>query len=487
MNRRSVISNLIWKYAEKCGAQLVSVVVAIVLARILNPKEYGVVAIVTVFINILGVFIDSGLASALIQKKDSDDLDFSTVFFTNIIFCVTLYLILFFAAPFIADFYSDETLVPMIRVLGITFFISAVKNVQGAYVSKHMLFKRFFFSTLGGTIGAAIIGILMALAGLGAWALIAQSLFNNAVDTIILWATVKWRPKRMFSFQRLKHLFGFGWKILASTLLDTVYNNLRSLLIGKVYSAEDLAAYNKGDSWPNLIVGNVNSSINSILFPSMSKLQDDIVMLKAMTRRAIKTSTYIMSPLLMGLAFVGEPLIRFLLTDKWLVSVPFMVIFCFTYMFYPIHTANLNVIKALGRSDIFLKLEIIKKIIGLIALAVTVPISVMAMAYSLLFTSLISMVINAWPNRKLLKYGYLEQLKDILPEILLSIAMGCCIYTIQWIGLPDIVTLCIQIPTGIAFYIAGSKLFKLESFEYLWNMVKPALKKVRKKEKKNEE
>lgn len=470
---------MIWTYAEHCGAQLVGIVVTIVLARLLTPEAYGTVAIVTVFIGILNVFIDSGLGTALIQKIDADAIDFSTVFFANLAISLALYLLVFLASPFIANFYGNNELTPMIRVLGITLIISGVKNIQKAYVSKEMIFKRFFFATLGGTVGAAIIGIGMAYLGFGVWALIVQSLFNNAVDTLILWLTVKWRPRKVFSLHRLKGLFSFGWKLLISSLLETVYNNIRSLIIGKVYTASDLGIYSKGESWPSLIVSNINSSINSVLFPSLSSVQDDKGMLKNMTRRAIKTSTYVMAPLMMGLAFVGTPLIRLLLTEKWLPCVPFQVIFCITYMFYPIHTANLNAIKAMGRSDIFLKLEIIKKVVGLLALVATAPISVMAMGYSLLFTSLASQIINSWPNKKLLNYGYLEQLKDILPGILLAVAMGACIYPIQFIGLPDIVTLLIQVPLGAVIYIAGSKLFKLESFEYLWGMVKPIMKKVK--------
>lgn len=476
MTGRSVLSNFIWRLAERSGAQIVQLIVSIVLARLLLPSDYGTVALMTVFISILGIFINCGLGSALIQKKNADNVDFSTVFYAQLVFCGIIYTGLFIGAPYIADFYRIPEMTSMIRVLSLTLVIAGVKNIQVSYVSKHMQFKRFFFATLGGTVGAAGVGIGMALLGFGAWALIAQSLFNNAVDTLILWVTVKWRPIRAFSFQRLKGLFSYAWKLLVSGLLDTVYNNLRSLIIGKVYSANDLAYFNRGKSWPSVIVENINSSIDSVLFPSMSSVQDEKGSLKAMTRRSIKISTFVMAPLMMGLAFTGEPLIRLLLTDKWLPCVPFQVIFCISFMFYPIHTANLNAIKALGRSDIFLKLEIIKKIVGLIALAVTVPISVMAMGYSLLFTSLTNQIINSWPNKMLLNYGYFEQLKDILPGILLAVAMGCCIYPIQWIGLPDIVTLCIQLPLGAAIYITGSKLFKLESFEYLWGMVKPVLK-----------
>ena len=475
---KNTITNFLWRFAERCGAQGVSFIVSLVLARLLSPDDYGTVALMTVFISILSVFIDSGFSAALIQKKDADELDFSSIFYFNLVSCGLMYLILLFAAPLISAFYGRPEMTAMLRVLGITFLISGVKSVQTAYVSKNMMFKRFFFATLGGTIGAAFVGIGMAAMGFGAWAIIAQSLFNNAVDTVILWVTVKWRPKKQFSFQRLKQLFSFGWKLLASLLLDTVYNNLRSLIIGKVYSSEDLAFYNKGQHLPDIIIINVNSSIDSVLLPTMSATQNDREALKSMTRRSIQISTYVMAPLLLGMAACATPLIRLLLTQKWLPCVPYLVIFCVTYTFYPVHTANLNAIKALGRSDLFLKLEIIKKAIGLTVLAITVPISVMAMGYSLLVTCVLSQIINSWPNRKLLNYGYLEQLKDILPGIVLAAFMAVCVYPIQWLGLPDFVTLLIQVPLGAVIFVAGSALLKLEAFTYLWAMVKPAVKKL---------
>lgn len=476
-NSRSVLSNLFWRFAERCGAQGVAFVVQIVLARLLEPDVYGTIALVTVFITILQVFVDSGLGNALIQKKNADDIDFSTVFYFNMVICCILYVMMFFAAPVIAGFYDDSQLVSVIRVLSLTLIISGVKNVQQAYVSRTMQFKRFFYATLGGTIGAAIIGIIMAYKGFGVWALVAQQIFNTAVDTIILWITVKWRPKLIFSFHRLKGLFSYGWKLLVSALIDTVYTNIRQLIIGKLYSSSDLAQYNRGRQFPYLFVTNVNSSIDSVLLPTMSAEQDDKNRIKDMTRRAIKISTYVMAPLMMGLAFVGKPLVSLLLTDKWLPCVFYMRIFCITFMFYPIHTANLNAIKALGRSDLFLKLEIWKKIVGLIALFSTIWISVEAMAYSLLVTSILSQIINAAPNRKLLNYGYFEQLKDILPSIILSIVMGIGISFIGMLGWGNFVTLIIQMILGVVIYIAGSKLIKLDSYEYLLHIFKSFIRK----------
>lgn len=471
MNNKNVIVNFFWRFAERCGAQLVQFIVSIILARLLAPEVYGTISLITVFTTILNVFVDSGMGNALIQKKNADDLDFSTVFFFNVSMCSMLYILMFFAATGIAKFYNDVSLVPVIRVLSLTLVISGIKNVQQAYVSRTMQFKRFFFATLGGTIGAAIIGIFMAYHGLGVWALVFQQIFNATVDTIILWVTVKWKPKKMFSFTRLKELFSYGWKLLASSLIDTVYNNIRQLIIGRMYSASDLAYYNRGKQFPDLLITNINTSIDSVLLPTMSREQDDKERVKAMTRRAIKTSTYIMAPLMMGLTFCGTPLIRFILTDKWLPCVPFMQIFCITSMFYPIHTANLNAIKAMGRSDIFLKLEVIKKVIGIAFLVSTMWFGVMAMAYSLLVVGIISQIINSWPNKKLLNYGYLEQLKDILPGICLAVGMGLCINMIQWLGMPDILTLVIQFVVGVCIYIVLSKIFKLDSYQYIKNIL----------------
>ena len=401
----NVISNFIWRFAERCGAQLVTFIVSIVLARILAPEDYGTIALVTVFTTILQVFVDSGLGTALIQKKNADDLDFSSVFYFNFVVCLVLYAAMFMAAPVIAKFYGDVTLTPIIRVISLTIVISGVKGIQQAYVSKNMLFKRFFFSTIGGTIFSAFIGIGLAKAGYGVWALVAQQLSNATVDTVILWITVRWRPRKNFSWERLKGLLSFGWKLLVSSLLDTCYNNLRNLIIGKMYSPSDLAFYNQGDKFPKLIVTNINTSIDSVLLPTMSSAQDDRERVKNMTRRAIKTSTYVMAPLMMGLAFCATPIVKLVLTDKWLPCVPFLRIFCITYMFWPVHTANLNAINAMGRSDWFLRLEIIKKIMGMAILLSTMWFGVMAMAYSLLLSSVLSQIINYWPNRKLLGYG----------------------------------------------------------------------------------
>lgn len=471
MNNASVISNFFWRLAERLGARGVEFIVSLILARMLAPEVYGDIALITVFITILQVFVDSGLGNALIQKKNADDLDFSTVFFFNVFVCTVLYCIMFFISPFIADFYNSADLCAVIRVLSLTILISGVKNVQQAYVSRNFLFKRFFFSTLGGTLFAAVIGIVLAYKGFGVWALVVQQVSNAFIDTVILWLTVKWKPKMIFSVSRLKSLFSYGWKLLVSSLLDTVYDNVRQLIIGKMYSSSDLAFYNKAKQFPQFIISNINTSINSVLLPAMSEVQEDKQRVKAMTRRSIKTSTYIMAPLMMGLAFCGETIVELLLTKKWLPAVPILRIFCITYTFYPIHTANLSAIKAMGRSDLYLILEICKKIVGILLLVSTMWFGVMAMAYSLLVSSLACQIINTWPNKQLLNYGYLEQIKDILPGISLAFIMGICVWGIGLFSIPLILKFIIQIIFGAVIYIGLSKLLKLESYEYIMNFI----------------
>lgn len=474
--KQKVISNLFWRFFERCGAQLVSFAVTVVLARLLEPELYGLTSKVAVITSVLLVFVDSGMGNALIQKKDPDDLDFSSVFYFNMAFCLLLYLCLFLASPFIAELYREPGLSPVMRVLGLTVVVSGLKNVQQAYVSKTLQFKRFFFATLGGTLFSALLGIGMALMGYGVWALVAQQLSNVTVNTAILWLTVGWRPRAMFSLSRLRGLLSYGWKLLASSLLDTVYLKLYPLVIGLRYTNSELAFFERGSSLPNLIVENINYSIDSVLLPVLSQEQEHRDQVRDMTRRAIKTSTYVMMPMMMGLAVCARPLVGLLLTEKWLPCVPFLQVFCVIYAFYPLHTANLNAIKAMGRSDVFLKLEIVKKVLETLILLVTMNYGVFAMALGQLCSGILAQLINAWPNKRLLDYPYLSQLRDMLPAIGLSLAMGLCVYPISLLDLGYLPCLLLQVPLGVLVYALLSKLFRLDSFEYILGVVKKILK-----------
>lgn len=470
--KSKVISGLIWKFAERISAQLVTFIVSIVLARLLSPSHYGAVAIVNIFIALANVFVVSGFGNSLIQKRDADDTDFSSVFYFNILMSIVMYIIVFYSAPIIADFYSMPILTPVLRVMGLRLIVAGINSVQHAYVARHMLFKRFFWSTLGGTLASGVIGVVMAYKGFGIWALVAQYMVNTTVDTIVLWFTVKWRPKLLFSLKRLGKMFSFGWKLLVSSLIETGYNELRSLIIGKTYTAADLAHYNKGRQFPNLVVTNVNTSIQSVLFPAMSDCQDKRNQVKTICRRAIRISSYIMLPLMLGLALVAEPFVKLLLTDKWLPCVPYLQISCFVMALMPIHTANLQAINAMGRSDIFLKLEIAKKVTGVIALISVMHLGVMAIALSGVFLTLVSSVINAYPNSKLLEYKITEQIKDLMNALVPLLLMASSVCFIDVIGLNLILDLVVKVIIGAMVYVLSSYLFKNESFMYIWTVIK---------------
>ena len=477
--KKKTIIGLIWQYAEKCGSQIITFVVSIILARILTPADYGIVGLITVFISISLVFAESGMGQALVQKKDADDRDFSTVFYYSIVFSMLIYAILFFAAPFIADFYNEPILVNVLRVLGLTVIIGAFNGVQRARIQRDMQFKMFFYATLVGTVISAVVGIVMAYTGCGVWALVWQQISGRLIAVVVLWFVTKWKPMLVFSFTSMKRLFGYSWKLLLSALIDTVYNNIYSLIIGKFYSSADLGHYNRGKQFPILIVENVNGSINSVIFPVLSKMQDEKERFKATVRRSMKTSTYIIFPLMAGLAAVAEPLVRIMLTDKWLPAVPFIQFCCFSYAFWPVHTANLQAVKALGRSDVFLKLEIIKKIIGVIILAITIPFGLTAMMFGRCISTISSSIINASPNKKLMDYSYVEQLMDMLPSIALSVIMCVAVLLVGTLDINLYLLLGLQIVVGIALYVGLSVLFKLECFEYVLGILKGFFKKVK--------
>ena len=411
----------------------------------------------------------------MIQGKDITEEDYSSVFYLSMFVAGILYTVLFFIAPVVADFYKIKELILILRVLSLTLFIGAVTSIQNAIVARKMQFKKLFKSSLGAMIISGVIGIIMAYKGYGVWALVYQQLINQLLITMILWSTVKWRPKCCFSFKRIRVLFSYGGKLLASALLDTLYMNLRSLIIGKVYSPSTLGFYNRGNQFPQIIVTNINGSITSVLLPAMSAEQDDKVRVKQIMRRAIVTSSFIIFPMMIGLAVISKPLVILLLTEKWLPCVPFVWIFCASYSLWPIHTANLQAINALGRSDIFLKLEIIKKIMGVTILIISVKYGVYAVALGMLLSGIISTFINSYPNKKLLNYAYKEQILDILPSLLISLIMGGLIYFLSYIVKGNFSLIVTQVIFGGISYVLLSIIFKLECYKYLLNTIKEIL------------
>lgn len=470
----STLSNLLWKSAERLSSQLVSFAVSIVLARILLPSDYGMVSMVMIFVTLANVFVESGFSSALIQKKDADILDFSSVFYFSIFVSVILYAILYITAPYVALFYGKEyaILAPVLRVIGIQIIIYGVNSVQQAYVTKHMMFRKFFWSTLSGTIVSACIGLTMAYLGYGIWALVGQQLSMSLMNTLVLFLVTRKLPGLIFSFNRLRGLFTYGVKIFGASLLTTLFLDLRSLIIGKIYSPKDLAFFDRGRQFPNLIVANISSSVGAVLFPKMSQEQDDKEQVKQICRNSIRFGSFIMMPMMMGLAVCAEPFVRLLLTDKWIQCVPFLQLFCIIYMFYPMHTANMQAIKALGYSGTYLKLELIKKIIELIGLLIVMRISVSAIAINMAILTALFTFLNAYPNIKLIGYSFKEQMADILPSFAISFIMAILVYIIGiLLPIKDIYLLMVQIISGVLIYIILSYILHDTELKYIYTLL----------------
>ncbi len=464
--KKQTITSLIWKLFERFGAQAIQFVVSIILARLLSPSDYGAIALIIVFINVATVFVQGGFSSALIRKLDADALDYNTVFWTNLIMSVVLYVILFFCAPLIAEFYKMPILKDVLRVLSLTLIVGTINSIQNVILQKNLQFKKIFVNSIFGTLISAGVGIGMAYANLGVWALVGQQLSMVVATTFIMFFTVKWFPKFQFSLKRLKKLFSFGWKLLLSGLLNQIYNNIYSLIIGKKYTDADLGYWNRGKQFPSLIIDNISGSISSVMYPVLSFKQNDKKAMREILRKSLKATSFLIFPMMAGLAVCAEPLVRLLLTDKWLPCVFFLQMWCLSYAFYPLAVGNLQVYNALGRSDIFLGLEIAKKIIGVATLLIALPFGLKWMMIANVITSFILAFINAFPNKKLLGYGYIDQMKDILPSAVLSIAMAGAVYGLSYLPIHYAGVLAIQVFAGIIIYPLLAKLFKLEAYTY---------------------
>lgn len=473
-SRTGIISNLAWKFGERITAQVVTLIVTIILARLLEPEHYGVIAIVMVFISIANVFVLDGLGNSLIQKKDVDELDYSTVLVANLVMTFVLYILLYFSAPFISSFYGEgyEILTPVLRVLSFRIILSGINSVQQAYVAKKMIFQKFFWATLFGTVFSAIAGIVVAYKGGGVWALVVQYLSNTTIDTLVLFISINKYPGLRFSFKRFRTLFAYGIRILGTGLLIHLFVEMRALIIGKIYSRSELAYYDKGKLFPNVLVANISTSIAAVLFPKLANEQNDRARIKKITQYSVRFSSYLMSPIMLGFAAVAYPFVRFVLTEKWLPSVPLMRLFCIVFLFNPIHTSNSQAIKAIGRSDVYLKLEIIKKSIELVTLIITMNISVQAIVIGMAICTTGFTFVNAYPNKKFIDYSYKEQMLDIIPNILMGVIMSVIVYLVGMIQLDYRLLLLIQIIVGVALYIGMSYFTGNPEYKYIINYLR---------------
>lgn len=477
--KKSLFRNLIWKFSERILSQAVTLIVSIILARLLEPQDYGIIAMVTIFITLAEVFVNEGFGSALIQKKDADELDFSTALIFNMALSGVLYLLLYIASPYIADFYGPEygILVPVLRVLGLRLMISAVNSIQLAQISRNMEFHKSFLSTISGTVCSAVVGITMAYSGWGVWALVAQYLTNAMINTVALRIVIGTFPKLRFSGHRLKAMLQYGIRILGTSLLNTGFVELRALIIGKMYSSASLAYYDKAKQFPNLIAANTNTTIATVLFPRLSLDQDNPQKVKQITRKAVRFSSYLMFPLMLGFAAVAEPFVRVVLTEKWISCVPMLQLFCVVYLFQPIHLANLQAIKAMGRSDLYLKLESFKKVIELAVLLLTISTGVTGIVLAMAVTTTVFTFVNAYPNAKLINYPFREQMKDILPSLVISSVMAVVVVLVGFLSFGPFVLLVLQVATGVVIYLLLSVMTGNKEFVFIVDKLSGMLRK----------
>ena len=487
--KQKVVKGAIWTLLESWSCQGVSFVVGMVLARLLTPTDYGTVALTGIFYAVAGVLVDCGFGGALIQKKDADELDFNSVFYLNFALSVVAYIALFFAAPWVADFYNTPVLKPIMRVSALSFLFNAINAIQGAELTKKMLFHLSFRISLICTLTSAVCGITLAFLGFGVWAMVWTGLVSCIVGTIARWFIIAWRPKLMFSWTRLKPLFSYGWKMSASGLLDQIFVNLNGVLIGKFYTKADLAFVNKGRHMPQLLMGNVDGTIGRVSFPALVDFQDDKIKLRDAMRRMMVCSTYLVFPLMVGLAGCSRPLIRLLYGEQWTPSVAYMMLACFSFALWPFHTINLRGIMVTGRSDIFLKLEIIKKVNCLIFILAFFRFGVFTFMAACAFAlGPLSVIINSWPNRKLLDYPIRMQILDVLPTALVCCAEAAAVFGVDFIFrtvviTPDLTTttlypllaleLVLQFVLGSVTFLALSYVFRLQPMKEYMRMVKP--------------
>ena len=472
--KKSVISGAIWKFAERIIAQAVSLFVTIIIARLLEPSDYGIVSIVTVFFSFANVIISGGLNTALIQKKNADKDDYNSVFTISFIVAVLIYLALFFTAPFIAQIYKQPALTNIVRVLGLSLPIYALKSVVCAYVSANLQFKKFFFATLGGTLVSAVVGIAMALNGFGAWALVAQQLTNTTIDTLILFLVTKLRLSFKITFDKAKGLIQYGYKILLSSLLGVTINQINPLFIGLKYTSADLSFYTKGRSFPETLSSSVTYTISSVLFPALSKYQDEKERLLQYTRLYMKVASFVVFPVMFGFAGIAENFLLVLLGDKWLPAVYYIQIASIATMFDIVAAGNCETIKAMGRSDVFLKIEIIKKTGYFVTLILFLLFSgsPQVLAISLLVCTVIQVVVNSIPNRRLIGYKSIQQIIDVFPNFVIALLMFFVVRVVGKIQMNAIAVLVLQIFIGVIAYLLIAIISKNKSISILLNTIK---------------
>lgn len=466
-----VRSGMIWTFMERIGTKVVQFSLQLLLARLLVPEDYGLCALLLAFINIATVFVNSGLNTALIQKKEADSLDFSSVLYLSLSISVILYVILFFLSPFIADFFNDKRLSLLMRVLAVSLIIGAFNSVQLSVLTRNMQFRKLFIANLLGMIVSAVVSIVMAMNGFGVWSIVIQYLINRLVVTLALFALVRWMPKLEFSWIRIKSLFSFGWKCMTTNFLSTIVTDIYIAVVGKFYPKSQLGVYDTGNKIPATISETFSSSLGNVLFPAFSKLQNDIPQLRAIVAKSNKISSFLIAPIMFAIIASAHPIISILLTDKWIGAVPFLQMACLLYALYPLHIANISAISAIGRSDVTLKCEIQKKIVDLSFLALTVNFSIYWVALGQVLTSFVSLWINMRPNKKFLQYDVWQQIVDIIPTFIIAVVMCASMFLVDLFELSIVIGLTTKILIGLIVYLLLSYMFNRQTMISVLNII----------------
>lgn len=463
---------ILWSSIERFSAQIIQFVIMIVMARMLVPEDFGLIGMLTIFTAVSQSLINSGFSQALIRKQNRTDIDCSTVFYFNIVVSFIIYIILFVSAPLVAEFYNQPKLIYIMRVVCLGIIINSFSVVQKALFTINIDFRTQAKASIFAAFVSGIIGITVAYFGFGVWALVIQQLVNYAVNTIVLWSYSRWHPLRQFSWKSFNELFSFGSKLLLSGLLNTIYGNIYLIVIGKMFSPSSLGNYTNAHNFSVFPSSNISDILSKVTYPILCGIQNETERLQRVYRNFLKLSAFVVFPLMIGLSSIAKPIIDVVLGDKWELCGQLLQIICFSMMWYPIHAINLNLLQVKGRSDLFLRLEIIKKILGITVLIVTAPFGLITMCYGQIISSIIALVINTYYTGKLINVGFIRQMRDLAPTILLCLIMFGAIISVNKFIHESIIKIILGISIGILLYISISYKLKFTELQTLMSLIK---------------
>ena len=470
--KQKTVTGVMWNALQKLSSSGIAFLLTLVMARLLSPSDYGMIGLLTVFIAVASIFVDCGFSLALVRKKDCTQEDRSTVFFWNIFISIVAYIILFFIAPYVASFYDMPLLCPLLRVVSLKIVIGSFTSIQSVNFTIALDFKTTTRITIINSLVSGFFGIAAAVAGMGVWALVIQQISGAIISCFQYWHASPWRPSWVFSKQSFRYLFGFGSNMLMSQLLETVYSNIYPIVIGKVFDASSLGHYSRAHTFASFPAQNITHVLSQVTFPVLAKIQDEDERLQTAYRKILRVSSFVVFPMLLGLSALAQPLIVIVIGEKWLFCAQLLQVVCFSMMWYPVHAINLNLLKVKGRSDLFFKLEVIKKFLGVVILIVSIPFGVMGMCYFGILSSLISLGINTYYTGKLINLGFYKQMLDLLPTLITSLLMFIVVFISVYYIQNMYIKLIIGVIIGSLFYIGVTNWMHFEELKELVTIVK---------------